>query len=159
LINTTSFSAVASQSVNDVFSTTYDRYLIKTELESASTNIDVFMRLRVSGADASGSDYSYAGAGYRATGSGFNPVSTGTTSFDIGRSNTDFVCHATFDVVNPFKTVKTVVMGQFGAKDSVSTIVNNFAGNYNLTTSFTGFSIIASSGNITGSVSVFAYAK
>lgn len=159
LINTTSFSAVASQSISDVFSTTYDRYLIATEISSASTNIDILMRLRVSGTDASGSDYSYANAGYRATGTGFNPVSTGTTSFDVGRGGAAYVCHAQIDVINPFKTVKTVILGQYGAKDSVSTFVSNFGGNHDLATSYTGFTLFPNTGTMTGSVSVYGYNK
>jgi hypothetical protein len=159
LINTTSFSAVASQSISDVFSATYDRYLIATEISSASANVDILMRLRVSGSDATGSDYSYAGSGWRATNAQFTPVSTGTTSFDVGRAGVAYVCHAQINVVNPFKTVKTVVLGQYGAKDSVSTFVNPFAGNHDLATSYTGFTLFPNTGTMTGSVRVYGYAN
>ena len=37
LINTTSFSGVASQSVNDVFSSTYDNYRIVFNIDTGST--------------------------------------------------------------------------------------------------------------------------
>lgn len=159
LISTTSFSAVASQSISDVFSATYDRYLIATEISSASANVDILMRLRVSGSDATGSDYSYAGSGWRATNAQFTPVSTGTTSFDVGRAGVAYVCHAQINVVNPFKTVKTVVLGQYGAKDSVSTFVNPFAGNHDLATSYTGFTLFPNTGTMTGSVRVYGYAN
>ena len=159
LLNTTSFSGVASQSVNDVFSATYDRYLITTNISSASANIDILFRLRVSGSDATGSNYSYAGSGWRATNAQFTPVSTGTTSFDIGRGGVAYVDAARLDVVNPFLAVKTVVLGQYGAVDSVSTFVNPFAGNHDLTTSYTGFTIFPNTGTFSGSVSVYGYNK
>ena len=50
LINTTSFSAVASQSINDVFSTTYDNYFIVANI-LPSTNLSLQLRLRASGSD------------------------------------------------------------------------------------------------------------
>jgi hypothetical protein len=58
LINTTSFSGVASQSINDVFSTTYDNYLVLVEGVGSGASSDLNFRLRVGGADASGAtDY------------------------------------------------------------------------------------------------------
>jgi hypothetical protein len=56
LLNTTSFSAVASQSVNDVFSSTYDNYRIVCEF-SSSTDQEIFFRLRASGADLTSNVY------------------------------------------------------------------------------------------------------
>jgi len=58
LLNTTSFSAVASQSVNDVFSTTYDHYKILVTLTN-TVGEGVIFRYRVSGADNSTSNYFY----------------------------------------------------------------------------------------------------
>jgi hypothetical protein len=56
LISTTTFSAVASQSINDVFSATYDNYFIQGNFTPASGQ-EIYYRLRVAGADATGSNY------------------------------------------------------------------------------------------------------
>ena len=55
LLNTTSFTAVASQSINDVFSATYDFYRIIGNLTGSAAAADLSFRLRVSGADNSSS--------------------------------------------------------------------------------------------------------
>jgi hypothetical protein len=58
LLNTTSFSGVSSQSVNDVFSATYDEYLIQLN-GKGSTGAGVLFRLRASGSDATNATYNY----------------------------------------------------------------------------------------------------
>ncbi len=55
LLNTTSFSAVSSQSVNDVFSATYENYFLLVRTTASSDNINI--RMRVSGSDDSTSNY------------------------------------------------------------------------------------------------------
>jgi hypothetical protein len=58
LINTTSFSAVASQSFNNVFSSTYDSYKVVTTITfSNQTNLN--LRYRTSGSDNSTSKFLY----------------------------------------------------------------------------------------------------
>jgi hypothetical protein len=46
-INTTTFSAVASQSINDVFSATYDIYLIQLFLKNTVSQSYTALRYRV----------------------------------------------------------------------------------------------------------------
>jgi hypothetical protein len=158
LIDSTSFTAQSTVSINNCFSSSYDRYVINVDCDSASTNIDVLFRLRVSNTDAA-TNYSYAGAGYRASGSGFNPVSTSATSVDIGRGGTSYVCHTTFQAIDPFIAVPTVLLGQFGSKDSASTFINNFGAYHSDSTSYTGFTIFPNTGTFTGSVSIYGYRK
>ena len=57
LVNTTSFSGVASQSINDIFSATYENYLFVANIEGSNQGVNFTARLRVSGTDASGADY------------------------------------------------------------------------------------------------------
>ena len=51
------FSTAATLSLNGVFSATYDNYIIEMQLRSNGSNADVYGRLRLSGSDASGSNY------------------------------------------------------------------------------------------------------
>jgi hypothetical protein len=65
LLNTTSFSAVASQAINNVFSATYRNYRIVvniTQTTGAGGQI-IATRLRVGGVSAGGNDYAYRRVG------------------------------------------------------------------------------------------------
>jgi hypothetical protein len=155
LINTTSFSAVASQSINDVFSATYDNYKI-IFVGSASTVISINFRLRVAGVDASGSNYirqriladSTSVAGARTTAVAYFP---GDVEFD---PSTQII-----ELANPAKASKTAFNTQGLIITGGNTNLILTAGQHDLSTAYDGFSIIASSGTITGTVSVYGYNK
>jgi hypothetical protein len=163
LLNTTSFSAVASQSVNDVFSSSYDNYKILINVTS-SDNEGLAFRYRVSGADNTTSNYhqhiafvssasgSYSGANYASA-----------TNFYVSSSNgINAIKGIDLTVYNPFLSTNTLLTGLHTHSAAAG------AGNYNggfmeggfsATTSFTGFSIFPNSGTITGSISVFGVNK
>ena len=159
LLNTISFSAVASQSVNDVFSSNYDRYRIMFDY-APSTSLTISFRFRVSGADNSTSNYQRQSLDAAGT-----SVSGGRTS-----NSTDWALSACgsnvnrsfyyMDVTQPFASV---IKGAVGFQADNYNATTNYATlnayGFNATTSFTGFSLICSTGNFTGSVSVFGYNK
>jgi hypothetical protein len=160
LLNTTSFSAVSSHSVNDVFSTTYKNYRILMNITGSTTNQNVGMRLRVSAADNSTANYGQQvmDASNTVT-SGLRD--SGQTSFarvGIAQSGKSQLCWA--DIANPFQTEITSFHGaRMVDVGTSSAVVNYLVGGFVATTSFTGFTLIPASGTITGSVSVFAYAE
>jgi hypothetical protein len=151
-------SAVASQSVNDVFSATYTNYrIVLNAVGNGNTNIGILMRLRVSGADNSTANYdrnllSLATTQvYSYTGS--------QTSFLIGpQSTTD--SGISLDIYNPEKAARTSFTGLSYYNANAEMDVNG--GIFNLTTQFTGFTLIPLGGVspvITGEVSVYGYNK
>jgi hypothetical protein len=156
LINTTSFSAVSSQSINDVFSTTYDNYLILIKGDASGASADLTFRLRVGGADASGaSDYMRPSL-YNAQNSSTvaNIGGAATSSGYLGfTSNDEWATFTTF--FNPFL-----------AKPTFSTF-QNYGANYQLwggnrhalATSYTGITLIVGTGTMTGEVSIYGYRK
>jgi hypothetical protein len=160
LLNTTSFSAVSSQSINDVFSATYDSYKIILNISAASTSLNMRMRYRVGGADDSTSNYYstwiavntvsdttiYARSGANTTGN-LSDVSGGSSASKI----------FTIEIHRPFLTANTILTGH--QNDSGSLVTYNGGIGFNATTSFTGFTIIPSTGNVTGTVSVYGYNK
>ena len=75
LINTTSFSGVTTQSINDVFSATYDYYYILANID-APGSANLTFRLRASGSDLSSSVYTN------------QTLSATNTSISAGRSTT-----------------------------------------------------------------------
>jgi len=156
-INTTTFSAVASQSINDVFSTTYDNYLILTSHTNSSAAQDLNLRLRVGGADNSTAS-SYVRQLMEASGSTVSGGRTTTDRHVFGVTN-DILSNAqSLTVFNPFIAQPTVFYSQ-DLNSRSNAFIAVWGGTHNQSTSYTGFTIFPSAGNITGKITVFGYSK
>jgi hypothetical protein len=157
LLNTTSFSGVASQSINDVFSATYNNYLIIVDdlIRNTGGGLDVYLRLRVSGTDST-TGY-YYGQGYSLWGSdlaGTGRVNNGGQFSAAGCSSTN-KGYSMIWLQNPFLTKITGYQTIQTRHDAGS-----YSGGYNsAATSYTGFSIVADSNNLTGTVSTYGFNK
>jgi hypothetical protein len=157
LLNTTSFTGVASQSINDVFSATYDNYKIVAKVNNAST-AGIIFRYRVAGSDNTTSNYNI-----QQTQSGATTVSTQSR---VNRDNFDFFGGSItsqdnyyfIETIFPFASETTVINSIALHNPSLPESFINVGG-FDQTTSFTGFSLIASTGNISGKVSVYGYTK
>ena len=160
LINTTSFSAVSSQSINDVFSATYNAYRIILDLSYSATGISLGLRLRVSGSDTSSAIYRKQT--FNAFGTTVNAARdlnetswpnvafAHTTTANGGTSNN-------LEIYSPFeaKTTTAITSRAFSPDANIEAQFWFFGINSN--TSFTGFTLIPDSGTISGSVSVLGY--
>jgi hypothetical protein len=163
LINTTSFSGVASQSVNDVFSATYDSYRIVLNLTaSTSSNMAINARLRVSGTDATTGYKSFLRTPLETnwTGGGVANL-TSTTNLVVGfRHTSTGASVSTLDLHYPQIATQTQTAGFYNSTgDSAAGNGGYIGGLLNDTTQYTSISFIPVSGNITGSVSVYGYNK
>jgi len=110
LIKTQSFSAVASSSVDDVFSATYDFYVIKLGItaNTAATDSVINFRLRVSGTDASTNYITQRIFNTSTTVTGQQDP-TGTDRWYLLESSaTHPHSYATMDVFNPFAAAEIV---------------------------------------------------
>jgi len=148
-INTTSFSAVSSQSVNSVFSATYDYYLI---VVSGTNGGSPALRMRVSGTDDTGSNYSRYGAINT-----INITDINSTSFNfMSNSGGSDPWLSKIELSNPFAAAKTSFLSQ-GTRhpDGYNNIIS---GIHQLTTSYTGFTLVSTT-NMTGFVSTYGYSK
>ena len=159
LLNTTSFSGVASQSINDVFSTTYTNYTILVPAVAAGNALQ--LRMRVAGADESGSIYSYTNA--------FITSDSGTQSADRAELGS-LISFGEFgngsvsiEIFKPFLT-------EYTSMNWVNTIGRTSGAGRNRTkqgtaivgnsTSYTGFTLLTDAGTaLTGSVSIYGYNK
>jgi len=160
LINTTSFSAVASQSVNDVFSTTYDHYKIIIGNVIHATGLqNLSFRLRVAGSDVSTSTYGYQLASFSNTVTSFSRVQPANSAY-IGDVANGAKSNVVIDMFAPFLAQRTDYIATNNYQGSSTSVkgVLNWGGNQN-ETSYTGFTLFPASGNISGSVSVFGVAK
>ena len=159
LLNTTSFSGVASQSFNDVFSATYNSYMLvfsNLTCVTGTTN-NLMMRLRVSGTDNSSNNYEngrYFVGAFQATAAA-STDSELESRFLLGQMTNLIQQGGIVYVHNPFLTANT-------AQNSLwaSSLLDINAGVTTVTTSYTGFTVFpAAGGNIAGTVSIYGLAK
>ena len=159
LINTTSFSGVASQSINNVFTSTYDNYKILINITSVSTQMDFQMRLRVSGTDDSSANYSRGGVYNYINGTPTALASVGDTKWAVGfiNSGTGSKNNFSFDMYRPnFAGVTTATA--LGVWNNNVTFAGFFSGfMHEVSTSYDGFTLLCNTGTITGIVSVYGY--
>ena len=158
LLNTTSFSGVTSQSISDVFSSTYESYRINATL--VGTTVEALnMRLRVAGADNTSSNYYFTGTDLSSSVATIT-VRNGdpTTNFRIGAIGNDFTI-LTIDVAGPQTAAKTAYVSAGGAGNGTNEAYGgNFGGFFSGTTSFTGFTLFAGS-NFGGTVRTYGLAN
>jgi len=158
-INTTSFSAVSSQSINDVFSATYENYKILIYAKG-SANQNLAFRFRASGSDDTGSVYDNA-LNYNITNTPTSGDDQNATFIGIGSTSTVPDKFANLDVFSPNVALTTGVTHQSSNYSASAQRGHSITTAVQTTTQYDGFSLIitAGTGNFTGSVSVYGYAK
>ena len=152
-------SAVASQSINDVFSSTYKNYLLVSNL-TTSANTSLSMRFRVSGADNSTANYNVA---YRYNRANVTPgvgdaTSGNQTQFNLHIANLNRAANMNMLISNPQVSQVTTMSFNNMMADNGATDFYSFAGGalFNATTSFTGFTIYTSGvPTMTGSIEIY----
>jgi hypothetical protein len=161
-LSTVTFSGVSSQSINDVFTSDYTNYLILLNVDSASAAPDISMRLRVAGADNSSSNYGYSGyVTYAFTNSQAHVAGNLQTSFDVARAlQSGAGCEIT--LFNPQASQETKYLARgtrWGTGTPNNSEYQHTGGLMSVTTSYTGYTLICSTGNFTGSVSTYGINK
>lgn len=149
------FTTSSAVNINDVFSTTYEHYKIFINLTSASTQSDIRVRMRVSGADNSASNY-FNSYRYNRTdpATGIGGVSAGT-SWNIATPPTTGMFQV-WEMSYPFDSQRTWFTNLSQDGDGYASAG---AGQFSTTTSFTGMTIFPTSGTITGEVNIYGFKK
>lgn len=157
------YSAQSTVSVNGAFSSAFDNYQIIFELDTGSVANGANMRLRAAGTDQStGTNYD-VNVMFGSNGSSTisNTQTLGGTSWALGVTNTRTRRYAVMTISKPFLADYTVGLVQSTQWDA--TTGNNFialsSNSHRLQTSYDGFSIIASTGTMTGSMKIYGYSK
>lgn len=152
---TVSFSAQTTVSLNDVFNATYDNYrIVINALGTTNDPDDILIRLRVSNADNTNASYERV---FSRINTAFGATQQGSqTAFVLGATSTLWA-GASVDMMQPNLARRTHFYGlsAYNANSETGLIY----GFFNADTVFTGFSLVALSGNITGTVSVYGYNK
>jgi len=156
LLNTTSFSAVASQSLNNVFSATYKNYKIFANINHSSTSTGLSLRLRVGGADNSTAS-SYTTIQVRGTGSvAVVTTPAAATSASVGAISNTLINGIEGAFYSPFEATATGF--QFNSLNTDGPQIYLNSGNHNQTVSYDGFTLSVASGTITGTVRIYGLA-
>jgi hypothetical protein len=159
LLNTTSFSAVASQDINDVFSSTYDHYKIFFLAKMASSEGSVSIRMKTGSVD-SGSVYAYAIVSLGANNTSYNQTSTSATSGYFGRVGNGMDGGYEMTIFNPNKATQTSYVANGVGNGPTATFTERAGGGVFTTTQYTGIQFLSVGGiNITGSVSIYGVNK
>jgi hypothetical protein len=151
LISADSFSAVSAVNINNCFSATYQNYVVFVNCVG-STSLGIRIRMRASGSDASGNDY--AQQFLKADGNTASAQRSTSQSqvtildADTGRST------MWLTVGSPFE-VATTVMRALNADSRANATIQDNVAVHGLSTSYDGFSLLTSSGTITGTVRVY----
>jgi hypothetical protein len=147
-------TTVASVSVTGAFSSTYENYKIVVTGGSGSTNANLALTL---GATTTGYYYGLQGANYAGTGNTTGAANAASWLL-AGNSSTDSISF-NCELLQPNLTKITTINGNYiGLPTGAS--ANFFGGILNDATSYTGFTITASTGTLTGgTIRVYGYAN
>jgi hypothetical protein len=161
-INTTTFSAVATQNFPSVFSATYDSYLIVFTF-SGSTSARGAFRVSSGASPITTSTYAYKNI-YSGTNSTFiaQNNSASATYIEIGdmtSAATSGYVGGQMTVSNPFTANRTGIAGICNAATTGDVFLSIFGGVNTNNTSYDGFALTASTGTITGFATVYGYNK
>ena len=151
-INTTTFSAVSSVSLNNVFTSDYDNYRIVLSRDASSAG-QLDMRLRVGGVDVSSADYDYIRIFVYSAGTVAGARSLSATSFYLGYFPTVRIGICSADIFGPNLAASTQYSATGGSAQELGTVM----GELDLATSYDGFTIIPSAGTMTGTIRVYGY--
>ena len=152
LINTTSFSAVASQLVDGVFSSTYDNYLIILNCtSSARTNMIFYLR-------ASGSDTTTAYERQSITGNSTTIGGNRASDSEFAVLNSTGLNSMDLTLFSPNLAQRTTALTR-SLRDDSGIVLFNFSVQQTASTQFTGIKFLTGSGTMTGSLSIYGMSK
>lgn len=161
LLSATTFSASSAHSVNDVFSSTYDNYLIQIATTAMSQNLYCAMRLRVSGSDNSNNEYGWSlmenGSGSSAVGGNYSNGLISSWYLLNGDGANHVNGYIEMILRSPNLTQRTGYNARIAANSGTGSYQNHAGGMMSVNTSYTGFTLITTAGNMTGNVKVYGY--
>lgn len=147
------FSSCETLSLNGVFTSQYDNYMIQMRYVSDTIGKDLRARLRASGTDDSTTS-SYIHQRLTASSTTVSAARTTTNTFQIGNSDSTLRSGVALYLYGPFlvqpTAVRSVTVGGEG-----NAIITDYAATHNQSVSYDGLTLFASTGLLTGLVSVY----
>jgi hypothetical protein len=156
LLNTTTFTAQSTVSIDNVFTSTYANYLVLLNHGDPASSQTITMRMRASGADDSTGNYYRMLAGLNA--GGVTALTGAATAFTLGYAGGTSGLTAEFTVMNPQLVAKTTIQGTGVSNNSAFNGITGYrvGGWIDNTTQYSGLSILLGA-NATGTIKVYGY--
>jgi hypothetical protein len=140
---------------DNVFTTEYSRYLLKTSISLSNTASTLSTQFRTSGANNATSNYVHQNTHFSTSG-GFDRNTTATTSSliaqNVGAQGWDIDLTIWYPA-SPTQPTRIILTG--GVDTGSLPMIGNTR--FNLTTAFDGIRIFPSAGTITGTYSLYGY--
>ena len=154
LVNKTDFSAVTAVSLNNVFTSAYDNYLIVSSSFNMSASIGLQLRLRAAGSDSTATEYNvnYVTFSNAAVSSNASTYAR----FYLGSFGNVTKCGLSVQLFSPALSVQTTAIAHGNSTDAAAQSAL-MTGTHRLTTSYDGFTLYPESGTITGTIRVYGY--
>jgi hypothetical protein len=151
-----SFATQSTISLNGVFTSDFRDYVINLDFETGSTSANAQLRLRTGGSDNNSNLYAYVLQSLRSLDANVQSAFGRTQNIALIQNPANLIntFNYTITMNRPFETKKTT--WKLDASNDIGNFITG-GGSFNDTTSFDGFSIIASAGNYTGVISVYGY--
>jgi hypothetical protein len=150
------FTGVTALSLNGVFSSTYDNYVIDVR-GNASTAANIEFRLRAGGTDNTTSN-SYVFQHIEANATSVAGARTTSNLSRIGPFNAIAACGIAIYVYGPALAQPTAHRS-ITANDAISARIYDIAGTHNQSVAYDGFTLFPGSGNMTGLIKVYGLVK
>jgi len=152
----TAFTAAATINIDNIFTTTYSKVQLIVRITAKSTTLQVLGRMRVGGVDAATGYYFAAAAPDYATAAWlYKQRSNNATSLAISVSDNRNLNIIELDFYGAADVERTTI---YGRTTPVQDMEMAFAsGGHNTAAAYDGFSILTSTGTITGTYTVLGY--
>ena len=152
LVASSAFTAVSSVVVNNCFTTTYDNYLLDITAVATSGGYLSF-RMRLAGADNSGTAYQSMRTGINNSGNADNTRYSLATSGNLTYVNTTRYAAIQARMFRPALASTTQFVTSGVGFDADETMT--YGGYHNVATEYTGITLLAGAGTFTGAVRIF----
>lgn len=150
------FSGASSVSLNGVFSSTYTNYMMVLNIQSRSTTNYITLRFRAAGTDTTSAQYYSQYMRATSTTVTANSAST-ATSAEFVTSSTNSPSFTTATIYQPqVASLNSYFSNQSNVGvPTTSGYIEQMVGGVNVTTQFDGFTLLTTTGTITGLVSIY----
>ena len=148
------FASITSLSINGVFTSSFSNYVAIVRCIGSVANFPL-IRLRSSGTDATGSNYSHQYVTGSSTSVGGGRTINTDLWYNFG-TDTTIYAGGQWMFYAPALTIPTSYRScNFDPRSSAT--YNDYSGTHSLSTSYDGFTIAVASGTINGKINIFGY--
>jgi hypothetical protein len=155
-LHTESFSAVSSVSIDDVFSSTYDNYLVSLSADlAAGANYTLRARMRNAGTTDTATTFYNRYITSASTGTSVSAGAISSWTYGVvatAGAVSPYQCDTTINVFSPYKSNNTLLQAQTAGQ--YMTWYNSL---HPSTSSYDGLTIFTESSTMSGSIRIYGY--